>query len=293
VTSNEQGIRKAVFPIAGLGTRFLPATKASPKEMLTVVDKPLIQYAVEEAYAAGIRQMIFVTGRHKRAIEDHFDVAYELEAQLLADEKHELIDLLSAVKPEDMDCVFIRQPRALGLGHAVLCAQNLVGHEPFAVILADDLMLGKPPILEQMMAVYQTHLCSLLAVQSVPLEDTQRYGIVAGREISEKLLDITTIVEKPLPELAPSTLAVAERYILSPKIFQLLRTQTQGSGGEIQLTDTISTLLKHEKVMAYQYVGQRFDCGSKLGLLQANVTLGLTHAETASSFAAWLKGMPI
>jgi UTP--glucose-1-phosphate uridylyltransferase len=292
VTSHPPKIRKAVFPIAGLGTRFLPATKAAPKEMLTVVDKPLIQFAVEEAYAAGIRQMIFVTGRHKRAIEDHFDVAYELEAQLMAAEKHDLMQMLATVKPDDMDCIFIRQPRALGLGHAVLCAENLVGEEPFAVMLADDLMLASPGILEQMIAVYRLHACSLLAVQTVPIQDSSLYGMIAGAEISEKLIAVTEIVEKPLPAHTPSTLAVAGRYILSPTIFPLLKAQAKGAGGEVQLTDSIAALLKHEKVMAYLYDGQRFDCGSKLGLLQANVTLGLTHSDTASEFAAWLKRLP-
>lgn len=281
-------ISKAIFPIAGLGTRFLPATKASPKEMLAVVDKPLIQYAVEEAYSAGIRQMIFVTGRNKRAIEDHFDVAYELEADLLANQKLELIRLIEKIKPHDMDCVYVRQPRALGLGHAVMCAQSLIGTDDFAVLLADDLMLGQTPILKQMIDINRREQCSVLAVQNVAREDTRMYGVVAGIPLDSQTLNISKIVEKPLPELAPTTLAVAGRYILSAKIFDLLRTIPKGSGGEIQLTDGISMLLAHERVLAYQYQGIRFDCGSKLGLLQANVVLGLQHTETRDAFSHWL-----
>lgn len=281
-------VTKAVFPVAGLGTRFLPATKASPKEMLAVVDKPLIQYAVEEAYAAGIREMIFVTGRNKRAIEDHFDVAFELETELVASGKESLVELVNSIKPADMECFYVRQARALGLGHAVLCAERLVRNEPFAVLLADDLMVGDPPVMQQMTDLFLQHNCSLLAVQNVPLEDTAKYGIVKGDAIADDLVELQGIIEKPHPSAAPSTLAVAGRYILTPRIFQELRQLPRGAGGEIQLTDGIAALLAHETVLAYRYRGARYDCGSKIGLLQANVDLGLTHPELGPTFAAWL-----
>ena len=281
-------IRKAVFPIAGLGTRFLPATKASPKEMLPVVDKPLIQYAVEEAYAAGIRQMIFVTGRTKRSIEDHFDTAYELESELEAAGKTALLDLVRSIMPEDMQCVYVRQPRALGLGHAVSCAHQLVGDEPFAVLLADDLMVGEPPVMSQMVQQFREWRASILAVQDVPHEETRKYGIVSGTPIRERLVDVDGIIEKPAPEEAPSTLAVAGRYILTPGIFDELARQSHGVGGEIQLTDAIAALLRREKVFAYRYEGARYDCGSKLGFLQATVDLAQTHPEVGTPFSAWL-----
>ena len=286
-----QSIRKAVFPIAGLGTRFLPATKASPKEMLTVVDKPLIQYAVEEAYAAGIRQMIFVTGRTKRSIEDHFDTAYELESELEAAGKRELLDLVRGIKPDDMQGVYVRQHRALGLGHAVLCARELVGNEAFAVLLADDLMVGEPSITAQMVRQYEEWRASILAVQDVPQEETRRYGIVSGSAINERLLDVNGIVEKPAPAEAPSTLAVAGRYILTPGIFDELANLQQGVGGEIQLTDAIASMLRREKVFAYRYTGRRYDCGSKLGFLQATVDLALQHHEVGEKFSTWLKNV--
>ena len=286
-----QSIRKAVFPIAGLGTRFLPATKASPKEMLTVVDKPLIQYAVEEAYAAGIRQMIFVTGRTKRSIEDHFDTAYELESELEAAGKRELLDLVRGIKPDDMQVVYVRQHRALGLGHAVLCARELVGNEAFAVLLADDLMVGEPSITAQMVRQYEEWRASILAVQDVPQEETRRYGIVSGSAINERLLDVNGIVEKPAPAEAPSTLAVAGRYILTPGIFDELANLQQGVGGEIQLTDAIASMLRREKVFAYRYTGRRYDCGSKLGFLQATVDLALQHHEVGEKFSTWLKNV--
>ena len=281
-------IRKAVFPIAGLGTRFLPATKASPKEMLTVVDKPLIQYAVEEAYAAGIRQMIFVTGRTKRSIEDHFDTAYELESELEAAGKTELLKVVHSIKPDDMQVVYVRQHRALGLGHAVLCAKELVGNEAFAVLLADDLMVGEPTIMAQMVEQFQEWRASILAVQDVPREHTRRYGIVSGRQISDRLVEVSDIVEKPAPENAPTTLAVAGRYILTPGIFTEIEAQQQGVGGEIQLTDAIASLMRREKVFAYRYQGERYDCGSKLGFLQATVDLGRQHAEFGADFQEWL-----
>jgi UTP--glucose-1-phosphate uridylyltransferase len=282
-------IRKAVFPIAGLGTRFLPATKASAKEMLPVVDKPLIQYAVEEAYAAGIRQMIFVTGRTKRSIEDHFDTAYELESELEAAGKTELLAVARSIAPDDMTCVYVRQPRALGLGHAVLCAKELVGNEAFAVLLADDLMVGQPPVMAQMVKRYADWATSLLAVQDVPREHTKRYGIVSGQPVAEDMLDVSGIVEKPAPEVAPTTLAVAGRYILTPGIFNELERLPRGVGGEIQLTDGIAQLLRREKVFAYRYQGKRYDCGSKLGFLQATVDLGRCHPEVGTDFTAWLE----
>ena len=286
---NSQLVRKAVFPIAGLGTRFLPATKASAKEMLPVVDKPLIQYAVEEAYAAGIRQMIFVTGRTKRSVEDHFDTAYELETELELAGKSHLLSVARSIAPEDMLCTYVRQPRALGLGHAVLCAKELVAGEPFAVLLADDLMVGDTPIMQQMVQQFSHWRSSILAVQDVPREHTQRYGVVSGSVVSDGLVDVTGIVEKPAPDVAPSTLAVAGRYILTPGIFHELERIPRGVGGEIQLTDGIAQLLRHEKVFAYRYEGVRYDCGSKLGFLQATVDLGVRHPEVGHEFAQWLK----
>lgn len=286
---NPSSIKKAVFPIAGLGTRFLPATKASPKEMLTVVDKPLIQYAVEEAYEAGIRQMIFVTGRTKRSIEDHFDTAYELESELEAAGKHELLQLVRSIKPDDMQCVYVRQHRALGLGHAVLCARELVGNDSFAVLLADDLMVGQPSIMSQMVEQFNEWRTSILAVQDVPREDTRKYGIVAGTEVNPQMVDVNAIVEKPAPEQAPSTLAVAGRYILTPGIFAEIASQQTGVGGEIQLTDAIASLLRRERVFAFRYQGKRYDCGSKQGFLQATVDLARQHPEMGEGFSAWLK----
>ncbi len=286
---NSQLVRKAVFPIAGLGTRFLPATKASAKEMLPVVDKPLIQYAVEEAYAAGIRQMIFVTGRTKRSVEDHFDTAYELETELELAGKSHLLSVARSIAPEDMLCTYVRQPRALGLGHAVLCAKELVAGEPFAVLLADDLMVGDTPIMQQMVQQFARWRSSILAVQDVPREHTQRYGVVSGSVVNDGVVDVTGIVEKPAPDVAPSTLAVAGRYILTPGIFHELERIPRGVGGEIQLTDGIAQLLRHEKVFAYRYEGVRYDCGSKLGFLQATVDLGVRHPEVGHEFAQWLK----
>jgi UTP--glucose-1-phosphate uridylyltransferase len=285
----QQTIRKAVFPIAGLGTRFLPATKASAKEMLPVVDKPLIQYAVEEAYAAGIRQMIFVTGRTKRSVEDHFDTAYELETELELAGKQHLLSVARSIAPDDMLCTYVRQPRALGLGHAVLCAKELVAGEPFAVLLADDLMVGEPPVMAQMVQQFAHWRSSILAVQDVPREHTGRYGIVSGSVVEDGVLDVSGIVEKPAPDVAPSTLAVAGRYILTPGIFHELENIPRGVGGEIQLTDGIAQLLRREKVFAYRYAGTRYDCGSKLGFLQATVDLGVQHAEVGADFAGWLR----
>ena len=282
-------ITKAVFPVGGLGTRFLPATKAIPKEMLPVVDKPLIQYAVEEAFAAGIRQMIFVTGRHKRAIEDHFDTAYELEAELESANKAALLEVVRSIKPDEMDCIFVRQPRALGLGHAVLCAENLVGDEPFAVLLADDLMVGEVPILKQMIQAFSTAPGTVLAVQDVPREHTKRYGIVSIQGAQRDYAAIDAIVEKPDPDVAPSTLGVAGRYVLSPGIFQSIRNQPRGVGGEIQLTDGIAGLIGKEPVYAMRYDGIRYDCGSKEGFLQATIDLALANPELSESVKSHMR----
>ena len=286
-------VRHAIFPVAGLGTRFLPATKAMPKEMLPIVDKPLMQYAVEEAYAAGVREMVFVTSRHKRVIEDHFDLTFELEDALAKAHKDELLATVRAVKPDDMECVFVRQAQALGLGHAVLCGRQVVGDRPFAVILPDDLMIGTPPILAQMVEQFEARQASIIAVQEVPAEHTRRYGIVGGRAAGERLLEIDRIVEKPAPEVAPSRLGVAGRYVLTPRVFAEIAGQPRGVGGEIQLTDGIASLLRHEKVFAYRYQGRRYDCGSKEGFLQANVELALEHAELGPEFRAYLKSLSL
>jgi UTP--glucose-1-phosphate uridylyltransferase len=286
-------VNKAIFPVAGLGTRFLPATKAQPKEMLPVVDKPLIQYAVEEAYAAGIREMIFVTGRHKRPIEDHFDMTFELEIALEQAGKQDLLDVVRSVKPDDMECIYVRQAQALGLGHAVLCAQRLIGDQPFAVLLADDLMVGTPPVLAQMVEQFAEWRTSILAVQEVPAEHTRRYGIVAGTAVDERMLEITRIVEKPAPEDAPSRLGVAGRYILTPGVLHEIASQPRGVGGEIQLTDGISGLLRREKAFAYRYDGKRYDCGSREGFLQANVELALAHPQLGPGFREFLRGLDL
>jgi len=286
-------VNKAIFPVAGLGTRFLPATKAQPKEMLPVVDKPLIQYAVEEAYAAGVREMIFVTGRHKRPIEDHFDMTFELEVALEQAGKQELLEVVRSVKPDDMECIYVRQAQALGLGHAVLCAQRLVGNNPFAVLLADDLMVGDPPVLKQMVEQFAEWRASIIAVQEVPAQHTRRYGIIAGTPVNDRMLDVTRIVEKPTPDDAPSRLGVAGRYILTPGVFHEISAQPRGVGGEIQLTDGISGLLRREKVFAYRYEGRRYDCGSKEGFLRANVELALAHKEIGPGFREFLRRLEI
>ena len=285
-------IRKAVFPVAGLGTRFLPATKAQPKEMLPVVDKPLIQYAVEEAVAAGITELVFGTGRNKRAIEDHFDAAHELEVELEASGKTKLLEALQNTVPRNVHCIYIRQPAPLGLGHAVLCARPVIGQEPFAVLLADDLMdvdAGQKPVLAQMVDAYRGEGASLLAVQDVPREETRQYGIVSTTPYKDRLERVQGIVEKPAPEAAPSTLGVVGRYVLSNRIFDCLEGIGKGAGGEIQLTDGIAALMKHEKVMALRYAGRRFDCGSKLGYLQATVEMGLKHPDMGAAFARYLE----
>jgi UTP--glucose-1-phosphate uridylyltransferase len=281
-------ITKAVFPVAGLGTRFLPATKAQPKEMLPVVDKPLIQYAVEEAYAAGVREMIFVTGRNKRAIEDHFDKAYELETVLAQQGKTELLNFVRSIKPADMECVYVRQPESSGLGIAVGCAERLVRDEPFLVLLADDLLIGTPPVAQQLVELFASEQCSIVATEDVPREHTQRYGIVAGTARSGSVMDVRTIVEKPAPDVAPSTQAVVGRYLLSPRIFHHIRQTKPGANGETQLTDAIASLMSEERLIAYRYSGKRYDCGSKLGYLQANVELGLIHPEVGSAFSLYI-----
>ncbi len=282
-------VKKAVFPVAGLGTRFLPATKASPKEMMPIVDKPLIQYAVEEAVAAGVTDMIFVTGRTKRAIEDHFDKAYELESELALRHKTEMLEFVQNMLPKNINCIYIRQPEALGLGHAILCAKPVIGNEPFAVLLADDLLDGEPPVMKQMADVFDYYRCSVIGVLDVPLADTRSYGIVKSASVAERIERIEAIVEKPKPEEAPSTLGVVGRYILTPRIFHHLENVTPGSGGEIQLTDGIASLLREEQVLAHRYEGTRYDCGSKLGYLQATVELGKRHHEVGEEFANYLK----
>ena len=286
-------VTKAVFPVAGLGTRFLPATKASPKEMMPIVDKPLIQYAVEEAVAAGITDMIFVTGRTKRAIEDHFDKAYELESELALRHKDETLELLQKLVPKNINCIYIRQPEALGLGHAVLCAKPVIGNEPFAVLLADDLLDAEPAVMKQMVEVYDYYRCSVLGVMDVPRAETASYGIVQTNPVAERVERIEAIVEKPKPENAPSTLAVVGRYILTPRIFHHLEGVKTGSGGEIQLTDAIASMLIEEQVLAYHYLGTRFDCGSKLGYLQATVDFGRRHPEVGTAFADYLSKLDL
>ena len=289
-----KNVRKAVFPVAGLGSRFLPATKAQPKEMLPIVDKPLIQYAVEEAVAAGITEMIFITGRNKRAIEDHFDKAYELEAELEAAGKTALLEFVRNVIPKHITCIYIRQSAPLGLGHAVLCARPVIGDEPFAVLLADDFMdvdAGGAPVLAQMTKIHAREGVSLLAVHDVPRAETRQYGIVSTSPYQPDLERINGMVEKPSPESAPSTLAVVGRYVLNSKIFDYLEGLGKGAGGEIQLTDGIALLMQAEPVLAYRYAGQRYDCGSKLGYLQAMVAMGLKHPETGKGFAAYLRQM--
>ena len=294
-------IRKAIFPVAGLGSRFLPATKATPKEMLPIVDKPLIQFAVEEAVAAGLTDMIFVTGRTKRIIEDHFDKAYELESELAAKNKTELLRIVQSVVPKHVNCIYIRQSEPLGLGHAVLCAKDIVDDEPFAVILADDLIHHTPGALAQMVAVFNARGGSVLGVEDVPKASTRSYGVVSGTQLDERTEKVSAIVEKPAPEAAPLrktahgevALAVVGRYILTPKIFELLQHVKPGAGGEIQLTDGISALLQHEAVFAHRFAGTRYDCGSKLGYLKATIDYARRHPEVAADFEAYLKTLKL
>ena len=285
-----KAIKKAVFPVAGMGTRFLPATKANPKEMLPVVDKPLIQYAAEEAVAAGIETLIFVTGRNKRSIEDHFDTNYELERELEAKSKDKMLEILKNILPDHVNCVFIRQSQALGLGHAVLCAKPVVNDEPFAVILADDLInFSGKPCLSQMVDVFNFQHCSVLGTQQVPTEDVSSYGIVDGTEVKPGLMEVSGIVEKPSVDSAPSNVAVVGRYILTPRIFHLLENTPRGAGNEIQLTDAIAELLEEQRVLSYNFEGRRFDCGSKMGYLKAQVEFALEHEEVGEEFREYLK----
>jgi UTP--glucose-1-phosphate uridylyltransferase len=286
-------ITKAVFPVAGMGTRFLPATKASPKEMLPVVDKPLIQYAVEEAVAAGITDLIFITGRNKRAIEDHFDKAYELETELSARGREKLLAILHNILPANVNCIYMRQSEALGLGHAVLCARPVVGNDPFAVILADDLISADVPAMQQMTDLYNHYHNSIIGVQRVASEETSRYGIVKVRPWEQGIHKMDGIIEKPQPQDAPSNLGVVGRYILTPRIFDQLVKVQAGAGGEIQLTDGIAKLIEKEQVLAYEFNGKRYDCGDKLGYLQATVEYALRHPELAGKFRDYLKGFEI
>lgn len=278
-------IRAAVFPVAGRGTRFLPATKASPKEMLPIVDKPLIQYAVEEALDAGATKLVFITGSSKRAIEDHFDTDPELERALIEAGKQQLLESIQGIVPKGVTCIYIRQGEPLGLGHAVLCALPAVGNEPFFVHLADDLIAGEPPCLTQMAAEHDRHGGSVIAVEEVPHEETASYGVVAVDQSNR----ITEIVEKPAPENAPSNSAVVGRYLLAPQIFEKLQTTGRGAGGEIQLTDAIADLLGESPVYAYSFEGERFDCGSKLGYLKATMAYGLNHPDTGDEFRKYLR----
>jgi UTP--glucose-1-phosphate uridylyltransferase len=286
-------IRTAVFPVAGRGTRFLPATKASPKEMLPVVDKPLIQYAVEEALAAGAQRLVFITGASKRAIEDHFDSDQELELMLQQQGKSDLLNQLRSVLPSYASCIYIRQPAPLGLGHAVLCAQPAVGAEPFFVHLADDLIRSEVACLAQMAQIYESKRASILGVESVPRADTDKYGIVAVEADRSVTSRVRSIVEKPKPAVAPSNLAVVGRYVLAPAIFEHLERIGRGAGGEIQLTDGIASLMREEAVYAYRFEGKRYDCGSKLGYLQATVEYALGHAALGRDFRRYLQGLDI
>ncbi|MEO7761379.1 MAG: UTP--glucose-1-phosphate uridylyltransferase GalU [Casimicrobiaceae bacterium] len=290
-TATKRKVTKVVFPVAGLGSRFLPATKASPKEMLPIVDKPLIQYAVEEAASAGITDMIFITGRNKRAIEDHFDKAYELESELTAKNKQALLEVVQSAAPKGINCIYIRQTEALGLGHAVLCAQPVVGDDPFAVILADDLIDSKVSVMQQMIEIYEQQGHSLIGVENIARENTGSYGIVAVDQTKDRLGRITRIVEKPRPEVAPSTWGVVGRYLLSNSIFRHLRELKPGSGGELQLTDAIAAMLGDEPVYAYEFEGKRYDCGDKLGYLQATVAYGLRHPDVGEGFTTYLRNL--
>ena len=282
-------ITKAVFPVAGMGTRFLPATKANPKEMLPIVDKPLIQYAVEEAVAAGITSMIFITGRNKRSIADHFDKAYELETELEARGRNKLLEILHNILPSNVSCIYLRQSQALGLGHAVLCARPVVGNDPFAVILADDLISAEVPAMKQMTDIYGHYNNSVIGVQQVDPNETSRYGIVKVRSWEQGIHKIDGIIEKPKPQDAPSNLGVVGRYILTPRIFDHLEKVQAGVGGEIQLTDGIASLITKEQVLAYEFSGIRYDCGDKLGYLQATVEYALRHPELAEKFRTYLQ----
>jgi UTP--glucose-1-phosphate uridylyltransferase len=284
-------VKKAIFPVAGMGTRFLPATKACPKEMLPVVDKPLIQYAVEEAVAAGITDLVFVTSSTKRAIEDHFDKNFELEYKLAEAGKLELLEAVKSIIPPHVNCFYVRQPEALGLGHAVLCARDIIGDEPVAILLADDMIYSpNTPALNTMVAKAEQG-CSVVAIEEVPREQVYKYGVIAPSEQHGDMYKLGGIVEKPPVDEAPSNLSVVGRYVLQPRIFELLEATERGAGGEIQLTDAIAELLKEEQVYGFKFDGIRYDCGSKLGHMKANVEYGLRHAELNSSFKAYLKNL--
>ena len=283
-------IRKAVFPVAGLGTRFLPASKVVPKEMLPLIDRPLIQYAVEEAVEAGCDTLVFITNRYKHAIADYFDKAYELEAKLEAAGKHELLEMVRDILPRHVQTVFVTQHEALGLGHAVLCARAIVGNEPFAVLLPDDMIWNRGRgALQQMADIAERDGASVIAVEDVPRQHTHRYGIVSAERVDDHLARVRGVIEKPKPDVAPSTLAIVGRYILSPKIFELLETTRAGSGGEIQLTDAIAALLREDPVLAYRFIGRRFDCGNRLGMVQATVHLALEDPELHNAVVAMMR----
>ena len=289
MVSKDNRVKKAVFPVAGLGTRFLPATKASPKEMLNVVDKPLIQYAAEEAVSAGIETLIFVTGRNKVSIPNHFDRAYELESELLQKNKNSELELVQNILPSSVNCIYIRQKEALGLGHAVLCAEPAVGNDPFAVILADDLILSRQKsCICQMSEKFKEHEGSIISVQNVDKNNIHKYGVIDGEKINNSDWLLSKIVEKPKASEAPSNMGVVGRYIFNPLIFEYIRKTSKGSGGEIQLTDAIDLMLKKEKVYAYEFEGKRYDCGSKLGFLEATVDYGLNHPELSNDFKKYL-----
>ena len=283
-------VKTAVFPVAGLGTRFLPATKSVAKEMLSIVDKPLIQYGAEEAIEAGINKLVFIVGRTKNSIIDHFDKSYELETELEKRGKHDLLKIVRDVIPDGVSCVFIRQSEALGLGHAVLCAEAAVGHEPFAVILPDDLIRNEGDgCVKQMVRVFDEYQSSIIGTQTVAIEESDKYGMVAGAQVTDRIARVEEIVEKPLPAEAPSDQAIVGRYVLTPAIFDILRTTQRGAGDEIQLTDAIAALREHEQVLSYSFEGRRYDCGSKIGYLQATVEFALEHEELASEFKNYLK----
>ncbi len=283
-------VRKAIFPVAGLGTRFLPATKANPKEMLPIVDKPLIQYAAEEAVNAGIEVLVFVTGRNKRSIPDHFDKAYELEAELEAHGKTKMLEVVRDILPSNVSCIYIRQPEAKGLGHAILCGRSVIGDDPFAIILADDLIDGgSNSCMKQMVDIYEQHQCGVIGVQKVSKQEVSSYGVISGDLIGERLWSVSGMVEKPLPEEAPSNIAVVGRYILNASIFDFIEDTQAGSGNEIQLTDAIARQLQSQSIYAYEFTGRRYDCGSKLGYLQATLEYGVKHPEVGERFAKYLQ----
>lgn len=287
-------VKTAVFPVAGLGTRFLPATKSVAKEMLSIVDKPLIQYAAEEAIEAGINKLVFIVGRTKNSIIDHFDKSYELETELAIRGKDSLLKIVKDVIPDGVSCVFIRQPEALGLGHAVLCAEAAVGHEPFAVILPDDLIRNEGDgCVKQMVQVFDEYQSSIIGTQTVAIEESDKYGMVAGAQVADRIARVEEIVEKPSPANAPSDQAIVGRYILTPAIFDLLRTTQRGAGDEIQLTDAIAALREHEQVLSYSFEGRRYDCGSKIGYLQATVDFALEHDELSKDFRNYLKQLDL